>query len=103
MNERPIPEAALSDKNSVEMLRVWIANRKLHCSLKVGMYQESMNIEEEKAWGMILADAARHIAQALESGYSMDSKESLRKIRDAFAKELADPTSSADGDFVRPH
>ena len=23
MNERPIPEAALRDKNAVEMLRVW--------------------------------------------------------------------------------
>jgi hypothetical protein len=34
MNERPIPVAALRDKSSVEMLRVWIAERKLHCSIE---------------------------------------------------------------------
>jgi hypothetical protein len=37
MNDRPIPSAALKDENSVEMLRVWIAEQKLHCSIKVGM------------------------------------------------------------------
>jgi hypothetical protein len=39
MNERPIPEAALHDPNSVEMLRVRVAAGQLHCSLKVGMYR----------------------------------------------------------------
>jgi hypothetical protein len=47
------------------MLRVWIAEKKLHCSMKVGMYRETMNIPEEKAWGKILADVARHFANAL--------------------------------------
>ena len=43
----PIPEAALRDGNSVEMLRVWIAEKKLHCSIKVGMYQERESFEKE--------------------------------------------------------
>jgi hypothetical protein len=47
------------------MLRVWIAERKLHCSMKVGMYRETMKIPEEKAWGVILADVARHVACGL--------------------------------------
>lgn len=42
-NERPIPEGALRDKDAVEMLRVWIAEQKLHCSMKVGMYEEGMD------------------------------------------------------------
>lgn len=103
LNQRPIPEAALRDEEAVEMLRVWIAEQGLHCSLKIGMYRESTNIPEEKAWGTILADVARHVANALESGYSSDADESLRKIRDSFTKELGEPTSKAEGDFVRKH
>ena len=99
MNERPIPEAALRDKDAVEMLRVWIAEGQLHCSMKVGMYRESMNVPEERAWGMILADVARHLAMALEHGYEADKSEVIRKIRKSFLEELGDPTSEATGSF----
>ncbi|MBO1748479.1 DUF5076 domain-containing protein [Stenotrophomonas sp. SI-NJAU-1] len=100
MNERPIPKAALEDENSVEMLRVWIAKRGLHCSMKVGMYRETTNISEEKAWGVILADAARNIADALHSGYGVDAKTALHLIQENFHAELDDPTSSTKGGFV---
>jgi hypothetical protein len=102
-NQRPIPEAAIRDEDAVEMLRVWIAERGLHCSMKVGMYRETMNVSEEKAWGKILADVARHLARAMESGYSTDAAESLQKIRDSFLKELGDPTTEAKGGFVQKH
>lgn len=101
LNQRPIPEAALHDDDAVEMLRVWIAEHGLHCSMKVGMYRETMDIPEEKAWGTILADVARHVANALEAGYSANATESLQKIRDSFNKELGHPTSDAKGDFAR--
>ena len=103
MNERPIPEAALRDEDAVEMLRVWIAENKLQCSMKVGMYGETMNIPEEKAWGTILADVARHVANALDVGYATNAAESLQKIRDSFVKELGAPTSEAKGGFVQRH
>jgi hypothetical protein len=100
INERPIPEAAFLDKDSVEMLRVWIAGRKLHCSLKIGMYQESTSISEPIAWGTILADAARHIAHALETGYGLDPEDTIRKLRDSFLKEIEKPSSPAQGKFL---
>ena len=100
MNERPIPEAAIRDSDSVEMLRVWIAEKKLHCSLKVGMYRETMNIEEELAWGTILADAARHISMALSQGTTSNAADSLMKIRKRFNEELSDPTSDVQGGFI---
>lgn len=100
MNERPIPEAALWDENAVEMLRVWIAEEKLHCSMKVGMYLETMNIPEERAWGMILADITRHLAAALEAGYSANRLEAMQKISDSYLKELSRPTSSSKGKFA---
>lgn len=103
MNERPIPEAALQDDDSVEMLRVWIAAKKLHCSIKVGMYREKSKIPEERAWGVILADVARHLAKALESGYGLDSRTAMNAIMKQFNEELAEPTSITEGGFVRRH
>ncbi|WP_082674674.1 DUF5076 domain-containing protein [Thiohalocapsa sp. ML1] len=102
MNERPIPDAARHDADAVEMLRVWIANQGLHCSLKVGMYKESTDIPEERAWGTILADAARHVANALHSAYDANQDESIEQIKRAFLAELSAPTSDADGGFVDP-
>jgi hypothetical protein len=103
MKQLPIPEAALTDTDAVEMLRVWIADQGLHCSLKVGLYKETTKIPEERAWGTILADAARHLAQALEAQYGTDANQTLRGIRDHFNAEVADPTSETKGGFVRRH
>jgi hypothetical protein len=103
LNERPIPEAALRDKDAVEMLRVWIAEGKLHCSIKAGMYIETMKIPEEKAWGTILADVARHVATALESGYGANRDVSLGRICEAFESETTKPTSPTEGNFIKRH
>jgi hypothetical protein len=102
-NQRPIPQAALEDENAVEMLRVWIAGRAIHCSMKIGMYQETTKIPEERAWGTILADVARHVARALDTSYAKDVTTSLDKIRDVFLKEIGSPTSDAKGGFVQRH
>ena len=101
MDERSIPEAVLRDKNAVEMLRVWIAGNRIHCSIKVGMYLESTRIPEERAWGVILADVARHISIALDSGFSLNRYESLNKIEESFLQELTNPTSPVEGEFSR--
>jgi hypothetical protein len=100
MNERTIPDAALRDENAVEMLRVWIAERGLHCSLKVGMYEESSAVKETDAWGTILADATRHIADALAKAYAADRKDVVEEIRQRYLAELANPTSPVSGRFV---
>ena len=99
MDERPIPPAALRDENAVEMLRVWIAERQLHCSLKIGMYRET-NIEEDEAWGTILADAARHIAAALSVEGPDTETVLVHNIRARFNAELDAPTSTVRGGFV---
>ena len=99
MNERPIPEAAQRDKNAVEMVRVWVAERGLHCSLKIGMYRETTSISEEKAWGIILADIARHVARALTADHDGDQSASLQRIQQSFLAELDAPTSEVSGSF----
>lgn len=98
MNERPIPAAALRDVNAVEMLRVWIAEQKLHCSMKVGMYQEGMGIPEAEAWGTILADVTHHLANAIHEKFG-EREETIKKIKKSFLNEIEKPTSSTEGGF----
>jgi len=100
MRELPIPDAATHDSNSAEMLRVWIADNGLHCSINIGMYVETSEVAEEAAWGTILADAARHIADGLNRRYDRSKKEALQKIEQRFVRELGEPTSPAEGGFV---
>lgn len=105
MKQQPIPEAAIEDEQAVEMLRVWIAKRRLHASIKIGMYRENkaVSIDEERAWGIILADTARHVSVALRDGYGLDAQDCLVAIRESFLKELDAPTSETDGTFVKKH
>lgn len=100
MNERPIPPAALRDTESVEMLRVWVAERQLHCSLKIGMYRDGMGIEEEVAWGTILADAVRHIAKGLHPSSTENELAAVSKIFSNLSSELGSPTSELRGGFT---
>lgn len=100
MNRQSIPEAAVNDPDSVEMLTVWIAERSLHCSIKVGMYTERQ-MDEVSAWGRILADAARHISNALSEMEGRRASDALDGIRASFEEELDRPTSDTKGKFVR--
>lgn len=45
----PIPPKAAHDPESQEMIRAWIAEKGLHCSLQVGMW-EGQNLNEP--WGV---------------------------------------------------
>jgi hypothetical protein len=100
MDVRPIPEAALRDKNSVEMLRVWIAEGQMYCSIKVGMYEDSANISEGRAWGILLADVTRHLANAILDEYSVDRSDSILEIKESYLQELGKPTTKVSGEFA---
>lgn len=67
MDARAVPPAALRDANAVELARVWIAEHGLHCSLKSGLYAKEGVVMETTAWGIILADMAGHVADALSA------------------------------------
>ncbi|MFC7377955.1 DUF5076 domain-containing protein [Brevundimonas sp. GCM10030266] len=96
-----IPPAALEDEKAVEMARVWVAQQGLHCVLNVGTYRNT-GIREAKAWGIMLADMARHVTDALVSnGMEPDAASALSEIREQMQKELDRPTSKATGEFKR--
>jgi hypothetical protein len=101
LNEMTIPEAALRDENAVELLRAWVAERRLQCSSKLGRYQETKDIPEGRAWGVILADVTRHVAMAMEAAYSADRMQIVQEIRENYLKELGRRTADATGTSQR--
>ena len=75
----PIPAAASKDPRSLEVLRVWIAGGQQHVALAFGMW------EDAAAWGLLLADLARHIAEAhAQHDQQVNAEDFLDEIRAGF-------------------
>ena len=82
-----IPAAAIKDPRSLEVLRVWIANGEQHVALQFGMW------EEPAAWGLLLADLARHIAGAhAQHDDGVDEENFLEEVRAGFEAEMDFPS-----------
>ena len=75
-----VPGAAIADPKSVEMIRAWIANRGLHCSLRIGAWEQNPGVREDHAWGILLADVVKHVADALAT-MGKDKKATIAAIR----------------------
>ncbi len=95
--ELTIPPGAFEDPKSREMLRAWIAKGGLHCSLRIGTWKD----KEAFAWGIVLSDAARHVADALQKENGTNRQETLAAIRESFDREMETPTSETEGNFVQ--
>ena len=100
MHEAAIPPAAQRDPNSREMLRAWIAERGLHCTIHIGMWEAEKSFREERAWGILLADVARHIANAMHQEYGDPVERTKAELVRAMLDELEMPTSEAKGKFL---
>jgi hypothetical protein len=96
----PIPPIAANDPQSQEMIRAWIADKGLHCSLRVGFWQDK-DLDETWAWGVLLADVVRHIANALEKSGGKDPRETIQAIKESFVNEVHKPTSKHKGRFAK--
>lgn len=80
-----IPDAAKADENSLEIIRVWVANQDQHFTLRVGLW------DDPAAWGLLLADLARNIAKSYEQDAALDAAATLNRIKMAFNVELDAP------------
>jgi hypothetical protein len=102
MHSLLIPPAATRDENSVQMVNAWIAEEALHCTLNIGFFK-GQGHKEAEAWGTVLADMVRHIANAMHEEYRSNSSETISALLDALHEELNAPTSKAEGEFhARP-
>lgn len=84
------------------MLSAWIAERGLHCTMNVGMW-EAEGHNEPGAWGVLLADVVRHLANAIQAQRGVDSATTVEGIVDSLLEELNKPTSNANGEFHPGH
>lgn len=96
--ELTIPPAALRSR-SQEVIRLWLAEKKIHCVLRIGFWEDGGS-DERYAWGVVLADMIHHIANAHADRYGHDKQETIDKVRAAFEAEMDHPTSVRLGEFV---
>jgi len=85
-NQLDVPDAALRDSKSLEILRIWIAEGRQHVSLRIGVW------DDPAAWGLMLADLMRHIVNTYKPGTASDRERILERIRLGLAAELESPT-----------
>lgn len=97
-----IPPAAQRDEKAVQMLSAWIAEKGLHCSMNIGMW-EGQGHSEAKAWGILLADVIRHIGNALEQERGVGAESTIADVVESLLNELEEPTSEVGGDFHPGH
>lgn len=90
-----IPPAAQRDKAAFEVLRVWIAQQSQHVSIRSGAWEDPF------AWGIVLADLARHIALAHElQGEAVDKDAFLERLLEGFNAEIDNPTDEPEGEVT---
>lgn len=90
------PPAAGRDKASFELLRVWVAEQGQHVSLRAGTWEDPF------AWGIVLADLARHIvnAEALNNK-ELDEEAFLTRMIEGFQAEIDSPTDEPEGEITQ--
>jgi hypothetical protein len=83
----PVPQAVKGDRKAVEIVRIWTANGMPHFVLRPGQW------DDPAAWGILLADLARHVVSAHEAQTpGLDGGAMLERIRTGFETEMASPT-----------
>ena len=79
-----IPPTAL-EHGGVEVLRAAIVDGGLHVSLRRAF-------DDPEAWGMLIADVARHVARIYATESNFREEETLERIRALFNAEMDSPT-----------
>ena len=79
-----VPPAAL-EQGGVEVLRAAIVDGGLHVSLRRAF-------DDPQAWGMLIADVARHARASIDRGKPLTEDEALERIRTMFDAEMDAPT-----------
>ena len=94
MKELPIPTAATHSSSARELLRVWAAQGAQHVSIATGLWADP------GAWGIVLADLARHVSRAYEQSGGPDSAAALSRIQKAMAAEFGHATDEPKGNLI---
>jgi hypothetical protein len=91
-----IPPAASRDQASFEVLRVWIAEHGQHVSLRSDAWEDPF------AWGIVLADLARHVALAHQMQHPEDDSDAFaERLLEGFHAEIENPTDEPEGEITQ--
>jgi hypothetical protein len=88
-----VPSEVERDAKAREVLRAWVANGGLTCSLRPDTWGDP------SAWGIVLADVARHVANAVRDLNGEEPTATTAKILAVFNAELSEPTGEPSGRF----
>jgi hypothetical protein len=91
-----VPPEANDAGEAFELLRGWLIDNRLVCSLFPSAF------DNPAVWGVLLADVAHHVANALAESEGTDRAAALQAIASAFNVEMQSPTDEHTGDFVEP-
>ena len=79
-----VPPGAL-ERGGVEVLRAAIVDGGLHVSLRRAF-------DDPQAWGMLIADVARHAARIFATETNVTEEQAVERIRSMFDAEMDAPT-----------
>ncbi len=86
MTTLPIPDSLDTRDSNVEVLRLWAGGGQQLLTLQVGYWPDPA------AWGIVLADLARHCASAYAADSSHSYDDALARITEGLLAEQGAPT-----------
>jgi uncharacterized protein DUF5076 len=86
-----IPPSVESDPNALEVARVWVSRGTQQVILRVEAW------DDPAAWGILLADLARHVANAYEPLDAAARARALERVVSGLDAELSAPTDAPSG------
>jgi hypothetical protein len=82
VSELPIPPDAADESEAAEVLRAWIVGATLQCSIQADVFPDPAT------WGAVLADVARHVADAWQQQEGVSATETVQGILASFNEEM---------------
>jgi hypothetical protein len=82
----PVPPRPQPGASSVDIARVWATEGELHVALTADVW------EDPAAWGIMLVDLARQVAEAYERSRGITQSEALARLREGFDDEWGNLT-----------
>ncbi|OGV59049.1 MAG: hypothetical protein A2283_03660 [Lentisphaerae bacterium RIFOXYA12_FULL_48_11] len=90
--ELAVPPSVTADVTAVEIARIWASNGKQVVTLRPELW------EDPAAWGLMLVDFAKHVANAYEQLGNGSKEEVLKRIKWGFDVEWNKPTTEPKGE-----
>ncbi|HEV8379886.1 MAG TPA: DUF5076 domain-containing protein [Tepidisphaeraceae bacterium] len=94
--ELPIPRPIANELKAVELARIWaVSGGGQHVTLSTAI------MPDPAAWGILLVNLAKHVANAYQQTKGIDSNQTLTRLKAAFDAEWTSPTDKPVGAVIQ--